>query len=164
MGIAHDKVINGVRVLAAYGTDNAGFRHFGGNIARQERALVLGIGDIQHIVYRCGGGIVNPDEVYFGILYRNCFHVKKFPAHQNNNLGSVCRVANLLGMVCVVAFNGPHLHTKVLCQAVGTFLRGIVKRTVAKRAGNHNGHCHFAIAAAGLAGLVVICCAAGKNA
>ena len=52
LGVAYNEVVDGVCILPAYGAHHTGLGHLGGDVAGQEGALVLGVGDVQHIGHR----------------------------------------------------------------------------------------------------------------
>ena len=107
-----------------------------GDVACQEGAFVLGIGDVQHVCHRLGGGVVDPDETLIGVLRRDGFHIVEFPAHQNHHIGRVCRVVDLLGVILIFALNGLDLDA-FGSQLVAACLGGVVERTVTESTGNH---------------------------
>ena len=137
--VAHDEVVDGVGILAAHGADDAALGDGGGDIARQEGALILGVGDVQHIVDGLGGGIVNPDEADVGIVGGDGLDVVELPADADHDLVLVGGVAHLGRVVFVVALDGGDLDAQVLRQAVNALLGGIVERAVAKGAGHDQG-------------------------
>ena len=75
-----------------------------------------------------------------GILGRHSLHIVELPAHQDHDFGRIGGVADLLGVVYVVALNGFDLDAQVFGQAVGPLLGGVVEGAVPKGTSYHNRH------------------------
>ena len=91
-------------------------------------------------------------------------HIVELPPHQDDNLRRIGGVANLLGMVHVVAFNGLHLNAQILGKAVSSLLGGVVEGAVTKGTGYYNRHRHIAGGTGLLLGVLLGFGAAGQQA
>ena len=134
--VADDKVVDGVAVLAADGTDRAALGHGGRDVAREERALILGVGDVQHVGDRLARGVVDPDELHVRIFRRDGLDIIEFPADAHDDVCLIGGVLHLRCVVFIVALDGADLHAEVLGQTVCAFLGRVVERTVAERTGH----------------------------
>ena len=135
--VADDEVVDGVGVLAADCADDAAVRHCGRDVAREEGALVLGVGDVQDVLDGRGGRVVDPDPVDVRVFGRDGLNVVELPADAHDDIGDIGGVAHLGVMVLVVALDGLDLDiAELACELVHALLGGVVERTVAERSGH----------------------------
>ncbi len=156
--IADDKVVDGVAVLTADGADRTGLGQGRCNVARQEGAFVLGVGDVQQVLHRVFGCIVDPDPLHVGIAGCNRLDLVELPADAHHHIGGVSGVAHLRGVVFVVALHSHHVDAKVSLEPVGARFGGVIEGAVAKGARHHQRKLEL------IAGGLIILLAARKQA
>ena len=130
--IADDEVVDRVGVLTADRADRAVGRHGRRNVTGEERAFILGIGDVQNVRDRLGGRVVDPDPLHVGIIRRDGLDVVELPADADDDVRAVGGVLHLCVVVFVVALDRRDLHAEIGGQTVGALLGGVIERAVAE--------------------------------
>ena len=141
--IADQEVVDGLVVHAAHRADFAGLRQLGRDIADQEGAFVLRVGDAHQVVAHAVQAVVHKDEPGVRKLGHD-FHqpVPELPADGHDEIVGFRRV-DKLGRIhgsVFLALDDSAVDAVVGNQRLESLVGGVIERTIAQAARHDNGY------------------------